>query len=129
MLNLTDCIRDNVAVQPLTDGKIIIKSDGVVSSPKIPKKGTKKITETNIYEEPYINKTGNIDIDELATSITAKMLGGQVKIPETKAIEVDIKREIAIGKVKDDAVKSEVIEGKVNNKLSKLRELRKKNGS
>jgi len=118
-----------VAVQPLTDGKIIIKSDGVVSSPKLPKKGTKKITETNIYEEPYINKTGNIDIDELATSITAKMLGGQVKIPETKAIEVDIKREIAIGKVKDDAVKSEVIEGKVNNKLSKLRELRKKNGS
>lgn len=118
-----------MAVHPLIGGKIIIKSDKIISSSSSSKEKTKRITETNIYEEPYRNKTGNIDVNELATSIAAKMLGGQSKIPETKAIEVDIKREIAIGKVRDNAVRSEIIEKRVNNKLSKLRELRKKNGS
>ena len=41
---------------------------------------------------------------------------------------IDIKREIAIGKVDASAVKSEEIKGKVNNKLSKLKALRRKNG-
>ena len=43
-------------------------------------------------------------------------------------VEVDIKREIAVGKVDKNAVKSEVIQGKVNNKLDKLKALRR-NGS
>ena len=46
----------------------------------------------------------------------------------TKAVEVDIKREIAIGKVDVSAVKSEEYKGKVNNKLDKLKALRKRNG-
>ena len=46
----------------------------------------------------------------------------------TKAVEVDIKREIAIGKVDTAAVKSEEYKGKVNNKLDKLKKLRKRNG-
>ena len=46
----------------------------------------------------------------------------------TNAIEVDIKREIAIGKVDSNAVKSEEIKGKVNNKLDKLKKLRRRNG-
>ena len=116
-----------MAVQPLTSGKIIIKNSGVIITHQ-PKKKEEKIKLTNVYEEPYINKTGNIDVNELATAITAKMLGGNVKIPEKKAIEVDIKREISIEKLDKNAVKSEVIEGRVNNKLEKLRELRR-NGS
>ena len=84
---------------------------------------------TNFYEESYTNKTGNIDVDELATAITARMLGGNVRIPKTKVIEVDIQREIAVGKIDIDAVKSEEIKGKVDNKLNKLRKLRQKNGS
>ena len=46
----------------------------------------------------------------------------------TKAIEVDIKKEIAIGKVDMSAIKSEEVKGKVNNKLNKLKKLRKRNG-
>ena len=47
---------------------------------------------------------------------------------KTQTIDVDIKREIAVGKVDKNAVKSEVIQGKVNNKLNKLKALRR-NGS
>ena len=46
-----------------------------------------------------------------------------------KAIEVDIKKEIAIGKADMSSIKSEEIKGKVNNKLDKLKKLRKRNGS
>ena len=41
-----------------------------------------------------------------------------------KAIDIDIKREISIGKVDKNAIKSEEIKGKVNNKLDKLKKLR-----
>jgi len=118
-----------MAVQPLINGKKIIKQGGSILGPTIVEKKKEPVMLTNIYEEPYINKTGNIDVDELATAITARMLGGNVKIPEKKAIEVDIKREIAIGKIDTDAVKSEEIKGKVNNKMNKLKKLRKRNGS
>ena len=47
-------------------------------------------------------------------------------IKKNRAIEVDIKREIAIGKADINGVKSEEIKGKVNNKLDKLRKLRRK---
>jgi len=46
-----------------------------------------------------------------------------------KAIEVDIKKEIAIGKADMSSIKSEEVKGKVNNKLNKLKALRKRNGS
>ena len=45
-----------------------------------------------------------------------------------KAVEVDIKKEIAIGKVDMSAIKSEEFKGKVNNKLDKLKKLRRRNG-
>ena len=45
-----------------------------------------------------------------------------------KAVEVDIQREIAIGKVDSNAVKSEEFKGKVKTKKDKLKALRKRNG-
>ena len=45
-----------------------------------------------------------------------------------KAVEVDIKKEIAIGKADMSSIKSEEIRGKVNNKLDKLKKLRRRNG-
>jgi hypothetical protein len=117
-----------MAVQQLINGKVIIKKDGAIFNQQSKKK-EKKVKLTNFYEESYTNKTGNIDVDELATAITARMLGGNARIPKTKVIEVDIQREIAVGKIDTDAVKSEEIKGKVNNKLNKLRKLRQKNGS
>ena len=47
----------------------------------------------------------------------------------TKAIDIDIKREIAIGKLDTNAVKSEEYVGKVKNKKDKLKALRKRNGN
>ena len=45
-----------------------------------------------------------------------------------KAVEVDIKREIAISNGDMSAIKSEEYKGKVNNKLDKLKKLRRRNG-
>ena len=44
----------------------------------------------------------------------------------TNAIEIDIKREIAIGKADINGVKSEEIKGKVMNKKDKLKALRRR---
>ena len=45
-----------------------------------------------------------------------------------KAVEVDIQREIAIGKVDSNAVKSEEFKGKVKTKKDNLKALRRRNG-
>ena len=45
-----------------------------------------------------------------------------------KTVEVDIQREIAIGKVDSNAVKSEEFKGKVKTKKDKLKALRRRNG-
>ena len=73
---------------------------------------------------------GNLKMEELM----GKMLNKLDNIPGssqtgTKAVEVDIKKEIAIGKVDMSAIKSEEYKGKVNNKLDKLKKLRRRNGS
>ena len=49
-------------------------------------------------------------------------------VQKSRAVEVDIKREIAIGKADMSDLKSEEYKGKVNNKLDKLKALRKRNG-
>ena len=45
-----------------------------------------------------------------------------------KAIEVDIKKEIAIGKADMSSIKSEEVKGKVKTKKDKLKALRRRNG-
>ena len=72
---------------------------------------------------------GNLQMEELMGKVLNKLdnIPGSSQTG-TKAIEVDIKKEIAIGKVDMNAVKSEEIKGKVNNKLNKLKKLRRKNG-
>ena len=72
---------------------------------------------------------GNLKMEELM----GKMLNKLDNIPErsqtgVKAIEVDIKKEIAIGKADMSSIKSEEVKGKVNNKLDKLKKLRRRNG-
>ena len=46
----------------------------------------------------------------------------------TKAVEIDIKREIAIGKADMSSIKSQEFKGKVKTKKDKLKALRKRNG-
>ena len=91
-------------------------------------------SEEDIYGEKqhtYQPDNGNLQMNELMTGLMNKLDNLKNLNPETmkdsRAIEVDIKREIAIGDVDVSAVKSEKTEHKVNNsKLSKLKALRKK---
>tara|TARA_Y100001963_G_scaffold150464_1_gene231600 strand:+ start:53 stop:439 length:387 start_codon:yes stop_codon:yes gene_type:complete len=127
-----------MAIQPLT-GKRIIKYD--TSNPNYQEKPQVKKEEVNgnvsdntdVYGErkhSYIPEpNGNLQMEELMGKVLNKLdniPGGSQT--GTKAVEVDIKREIAIGKVDASAVKSEEFVGKVKTKKDKLRALRKRNG-
>ena len=72
---------------------------------------------------------GNLQMEELMGKVLNKLDnipgGSQTGV---KAIEVDIKKEIAIGKADMSSIKSEEVKGKVNNKLDKLKKLRRRNG-
>ena len=128
-----------MAVQQITH-KRIIKYDTKdpnfdPESLRKPKKEVNgNVDEENIYGEKKHTYTpepnGNLQMEELMGKVLNKLdniPGGSQT--GTRAVEVDIKREIAIGKVDTAAVKSEEIKGKVNNKLDKLKKLRKRNGS
>ena len=91
------------------------------------------IDDSDVYGERKHTYTpepnGNLKMEELM----GKMLNKLDNIPErsqtgVKAIEVDIKKEIAIGKADMSSIKSEEVKGKVNNKLDKLKKLRRRNG-
>ncbi len=127
-----------MAIQILTNKKIT-KFD--VEDPNfkpLPKpepeeiEGNVKIEE-DIYGEKqhfYQPDTGNLQMTELMTGLINKLdnlkdLNPNI-VEDNRAIEVDIQREIAIGKLDNNAVKSEEIKGKVNNKLDKLRKLRRR---
>ena len=72
---------------------------------------------------------GNLQMEELMGKVLNKLdnIPGSSQTG-TKAVEVDIKREIAIGKADMSSIKSEEVKGKVNNKLDKLKKLRRRNG-
>jgi len=128
-----------MAVQPIT-GKRIIKYDTKNPNfdPESLKKSKKEVSrnvqeDTDIYGERKHTYTpdpnGNLQMEELMGKVLNKLdnIPGSSQTG-TKAVEVDIKREIAIGKADMSSIKSEEIKGKVNNKLDKLKKLRKRNG-
>ena len=127
-----------MAVQQIT-GKRIIKHD--TSSPNYKKPPKPEVEEVNgnvveedIYGEKkhtYQPDNGNLQMNEFMTGVLNKLDGLTVnpdKLKNNRAVEVDIKREIAIGKLDTNTVKSEEFKGKVNNKLDKLKALRRRNG-
>ena len=71
---------------------------------------------------------GNLQMEQLMGKLINKLdnIPGESQTG-TNAIEVDIKREIAIGKADINGVKSEEIKGKVMNKKDKLKALRRRN--
>ena len=88
------------------------------------------IKEDDIYGEnkhTYQPDNGNLQMNEFMTGVLNKLDGLTVNpdiVQKSRAVEVDIKREIAIGKADMSDIKSEEIKGKVNNKLDKLKALR-----
>ena len=71
---------------------------------------------------------GNLQMEQLMGKLINKLdnIPGESQTG-TNAIEVDIQREIAIGKADINGVKSEEIKGKVMNKKDKLKALRRRN--
>ena len=125
-----------MAVQRITHKRIkkFDEKDGNFQPTPQPKKEVNgNMVEEDIYGEKKHTYTpepnGNLQMEELMGKVLNKLdnIPGSSQTG-TKAVEVDIKREIAIGKVDASAVKSEEIKGKVNNKLDKLKALRKRNG-
>ena len=90
--------------------------------------------EEDIYGErkhTYQPDNGNLQMSEFMTGVMNKLDGLTTLNPEivqkNRAIEVDIKREIAISKADINGVTSEEIKGKVMNKKDKLKALRRRN--
>ena len=79
----------------------------------------------NVYKVP-VEQNGNLKLEQMMDRMMGKLDGinGSSSQTGVDVVEVDIKKEIAIGKVDVSAVKSEEIKGKVNNKLDKLKALR-----
>ena len=92
------------------------------------------VVEEDIYGERkhmYQPDNGNLQMSEFMTGVLNKLDGLQNLNPDivknNRAIEVDIKREIAISKADINGVTSEEIKGKVMNKKDKLKALRRRN--
>ena len=125
-----------MAVQQII-GKRIIKFDERDGNFK-PKPKPEKVVDGNVAEEDiygekkhtYQPDNGNLQVNEMMTGIMNKLDGLTVNsdiVKKSRAVEVDIKREIAIGKADMSDLKSEEFKGKVNNKKDKLKALRHKN--
>ena len=127
-----------MAIQRIT-GKRIIKHD--INSPNFKPEEPKKFKEEingnlkenfddDIYGETkhtYQPDNGNLQMNEFMTGVLNKLDGLTVNpdiVKKSRAVEVDIKRAIAIGDVDVNGIKSEEYKGKVNNKLDKLKALR-----
>ena len=126
-----------MAVQKII-GKTITKFD--TSNPNFIEKPKPKeevsgntIEDTDVYGERKHTYTpepnGNLQMEQMMGKLMNKLDNfdspSQTGI---KAVEVDIQREIAIGKVDSNAVKSEEFKGKVKTKKDKLKALRRRNG-
>ena len=124
-----------MAVQQIT-GKKIIKHD--TNSPNFKPPEPKVVKEVNgnlkededVYGETkhtYQPDNGNLQMNEFMTGVMNKLDGLTVNpdiVQKSRAVEVDIKRAIAIGDVDINGVKSEEFKGKVKTKKDKLKALR-----
>ena len=118
-----------MSVEPLKIGQKFIKLDEKVKNKDI----QKEITEKKYYYDKPQN--GNVNVNDLFTILLNKIesigntrnIYGEVN-NNMEAVEVDIKKDIFIDKTDITKIKSEKIEGKVNNKKDKLKALRKLNG-
>ncbi len=125
-----------MAVQKII-GKRIIKYDTSnpnykeTPKPKVEVSGNVKDDSDDIYGEKhtYQPDNGNLQMNEFMTGVLNKLDGLTVNpdiVQKNRAVEVDVKRSIAIGKADLSDLKSEEVKGKVMNKKDKLKALRKR---
>ena len=127
-----------MAVQIITNKKITKFDTTDPNYKPLPKPDPEEIDgnikEDDIYGERkhlYQPDNGNLQMSEFMTGVLNKLDGLKNLNPniveKNRAIEVDIKREIAISKADINGVTSEEIKGKVMNKKDKLKALRRRN--
>ena len=126
-----------MAVQIITHKKITKFDTNDPNYKPLPKPDPEEIdgniVEEDVYGERkhfYQPNNGNLQMNEFMTGVLNKLDGLTVNpniVEKSRAIEVDIKREIAIGKADISSLKSEEFMGKVMNKKDKLRALRRRN--
>ena len=125
-----------MAVQRII-GKRIIKYDTKNPNFKETPK-PKKVINGNLKEDEdvygerkhtYQPDNGNLQMNEFMTGVMNKLDGLTVNpdiVKKNRAVEVDVKRSIAIGKADLSDLKSEEFKGKVMNKKDKLKALRRR---
>ena len=92
--------------------------------------GEKQLALSHERKHSYQPDNGNLQLSEFMTGVMNKLDGLTLTpniVEKNRAIEVDIKREIAISKADINGVTSEEIKGKVMNKKDKLKALRRRN--
>ena len=113
-----------MSVKPLKIGqKFFITGDG--RSENKPKSINVINHKNNDLDVGRLFKMLSEKIDSISIGPNSNIYGEDMN-KKTKAIDIDIKREIYIGDVDKNAIKSQEIKGKVNTKLDKLKALRKK---
>ena len=127
-----------MAIQQITHKRIIkYNTEGPnFKQPKIEKKdvdGNVSDDNEDIYGERKHTYTpepnGNLQVEQMMGKLMNKLDNFDSKSQTgIKAIEVDIKKEIAIGKADMSSIKSQEFKGKVKTKKDKLKALRKRNG-
>ena len=125
-----------MAVQIITNKKITKFDTTDPNFKPLPKPDPEEIDgnikKDDIYNEKqyfYQPDNGNLQMSEFMTGVLNKLDGLTVNpniVEKNRAIEVDIKREIAIGKADINNIKSEEFMGKVMNKKDKLKALRRR---
>ena len=125
-----------MAVQVITNKKITKFDTTDPNFKPLPKPDPEEIDgnikKDDIYNEKqhfYQPDNGNLQMSEFMTGVLNKLDGLTVNpniVEKNRAIEVDIKREIAISKADINGVTSEEIKGKVMNKKDKLKALRRR---
>ena len=91
--------------------------------------GEKQLALSHERKHSYQPDNGNLQLSEFMTGVMNKLDGLTLNpniVEKNRAIEVDIKREIAISKADINGVTSEEIKGKVMNKKDKLKALRRR---
>ena len=126
-----------MAVQRITHKKII-KYD--TSNPNFVEKPKPQVEvsgnmedDGDIYGEQKHTYTpepnGNLQVEQMMGKLMNKLDNFDSKSQTgIRAVEVDIKREIAIGKADMSSIKSQEFKGKVKTKKDKLKALRQRNG-
>ena len=122
-----------MAVQQITH-KRLVKYDTESPNYKPTSKPKKEVDGNKVEEDIYGEKkhtyqpdNGNLQMNEFMTGVMNKLDGLTVNpdiVQKSRAVEVDIKRDIAIGKVDVQAVKSEVLVNNIKSKKDKLKALR-----